>query len=116
MLNAHARRGRRLFLPTALLLLLPAGCGGSHYPVDGRVLLKGKPLKGKAGAVVLKPDTSKGNKQSASPVGVLQRDGTFSVVTNGQPGAPLGWYKVVVTATEPAANPNEDTRRVLNAR
>ena len=51
-----------------------------------------------------------------SAIGVLQRDGSFSVLTNGQPGAPPGWYKVIVIATEPGANPNEDSRRLLNAR
>jgi hypothetical protein len=98
------------------LAVVAAGCGESRYPVDGQVLLKGKPLKGKGGAVVLKPDASKGNKGSVSPVGVLQRDGSFSVLANGEPGAQLGWYKVIVTATEPGANPNEDSRRLLNAR
>jgi hypothetical protein len=94
------------------LAVVAAGCGGSRYPVDGRVLLKGTPLKGKEGAVLLKPDASKGNKSSVSSVGVLQRDGSFSV----QPGAQTGWYKIIVIATEPGANPNEDSRRVLNAR
>jgi hypothetical protein len=98
------------------LAVAAAGCGGSRYPVDGRVLLKGKPLQGKGGAVVLKPDASKGNKGSASSVGLLQRDGSFSVLTNGRPGAQSGWYKVVIIATEPGANPNEDSRRLLNAR
>lgn len=98
------------------LAVAAAGCGGARYPVDGRVLLKGKPLQGKAGSVVLKPDASKGNKSSGSAVGVLQRDGSFSVLTNGQPGAPPGWYKVIVLATEPAANPNEDARRPVPKR
>jgi hypothetical protein len=103
-------------LAAALLALLAAGCGGSRYPVEGRVLVKGKLLKGKEGAVVLKPDASKGNKSSVSPLGVLQRDGSFRVLTEGQPGAHPGWYKVIVIATEPGANPNEDPRRLLNAR
>ena len=47
---------------------------------------------------------------------MLQGDGSFSVQTNGRPGAPPGWYKVIITATEAGANPNEDTRRVINAR
>jgi hypothetical protein len=84
--------------------------------VAGRLLLDGEPLAGKEGAVVLKPDAGKGNKAAATPAGVLQRDGTFTVITKGRPGAPLGWYKVVVTATEPAVNPNEDARPSVDAR
>ena len=38
--------------------------------------------------------------------------GSFRV----QPGAPPGWYKVILIATEPGANPNEDLRRVVHAR
>jgi hypothetical protein len=95
---------------------LAAGCGGGRHPVEGRVLLKGKPLTGQAGAVVLKPDAGKGNQSAVAPVGVLQRDGTFTVLTDGRPGAPPGWYKVVVIATAPSANPNEDTRRLLHRR
>jgi hypothetical protein len=99
-----------------LLAALAGGCGGSRYPVDGRVLLEGNPLHDKEGAVVLKPDASKGNKNSVPAIGVLQKDGSFSILTNGQPGALAGWYKVVISATEPGANPNEDTPRVLNVR
>jgi hypothetical protein len=97
---------------TLSLALAAAGCGATRYPVDGRVLLKGTPLKGKEGAVVLKPDASKGNTSSESSVGVLQRDGSFSI----QPGVRPGWYKVIVIATVPGANPNEDLRRVVHAR
>jgi hypothetical protein len=111
-------RARRACVAGAVfsLALLATGCGTSRYPVEGRVLLNGKPLQGKEGAVVLKPDASKGNTSTVTSVGVLQRDGSFSVLTNGQPGAPPGWYKVIVMATEAAANPNEDTRRVANMR
>src|SRR5437016_1113643 len=96
--------------------LLAAGCGGPRHPVAGRVLLEGQPLANVQGAVVLKPDASKGNKRKVLPIGVLNRDGSFSVVTDGKPGAPPGWYKVIVTANEPGANPNEDSPSLLNAR
>jgi hypothetical protein len=111
------RRARRLaFGAVSLLALWTAGCGETRYPVAGRVLVNGQPLKGKVGSVVLKPDASKGNKRSGLSEGVLQRDGNFEVLTNNKPGAPRGWYKVIVTAYEPAANPNEDSRPALNAR
>src|SRR5437899_6289641 len=87
------------------LAVAAAGCGATRYPVDGRVLLKGKPLTGKEGAVVLKPDASKGNKSSVPSVGVLERDGRYSALTNSRPGVQPGWYKVILIATEPGANP-----------
>jgi hypothetical protein len=109
--------GRRLLVPVTLwLALLAGGCGGTRYPVVGRVLLNGEPLEGLEGGVVLKPDAGKGNKGRVSPIGVLQRDGSFSVLTNGRPGAPAGWYKVILTATESGANPNDDSPLRVNAR
>jgi hypothetical protein len=96
--------------------LVAAGCGAPRHPVEGRVLLQGKPFQGKEGAVVLKPDVSKGNKATVPAVGVLERDGRFSALTNGKPGVPAGWYKVILTATLPGANPNEQSPRVMNRR
>src|SRR2546421_12597814 len=94
-MSPDCARFRRCVLTGVALSLAvaAAGCGAPSYPVDGRVLLKGEPLKGKEGAVVLKPDASKGNTYSVSSLGVLQRDGSFSVLTNGQPGVKPGWYK-----------------------
>lgn len=99
-----------------LLAVLGSGCGASRSPVDGRVLVEGKPLVGKEGAVVLKPDASKGNRYTVPSIGVLQTDGSFSIHTNGERGAVPGWYKVIITATEPGANPNEDMPRAINER
>ncbi len=73
----------------------------------------GKPLEGKDGTVALKPDASKGNTRTVAAVGVLKSDGSFSIQTNGTPGAAPGWYKVVVLALEPESNPNEDAIRAL---
>jgi hypothetical protein len=112
----RVRVGRCLRAGVVLsLVMAAAGCGGARYPVSGRVLLNGKPLQGKEGVVVLKPDASKGNNGSASAVGVLEKDGSFNILTNGQPGARPGWYKVMISANEPGANPNEGSRRVVNA-
>lgn len=103
-------------LVAGLIALPLLGCGAPRYPVEGRVLVEGKQLTGKEGTVVLKPDDSKGNQSTAAGVGVLDRDGGFKIATNGQPGVVAGWYKVIIVATEPGANPNEDSRRVLNSR
>jgi hypothetical protein len=115
-MSGHRPRPRRWVAVAAFALAVAVGgCGGRH-PVTGRVLLDGKPLEGKEGAVVLRPDAGKGNDSRVSPTGVLQRDGTFSVQTGGRPGAPRGWYKVVVTATDPTSNPNDDVRPAVPAR
>lgn len=118
MFGNGSRAGRHLLVPATLLLALSTGaCGGDRLlPVTGRVLINGKPLEGKEGTVVLKPDASKGNKSRVAPFGSLKLDGTFSVLTDGRPGAPAGWYKVVVTAFLPGANPNEESRPMVNAR
>src|SRR5438874_2652248 len=91
MSRPSPRTARCFFAGGVLALTVAAaGCGGSRYPVAGRVLLDGEPLAGKEGGVVLKPDGTKRNETRVSPIGVLQRDGTFSVLTKGRPGAPIG--------------------------
>src|SRR5262249_4864878 len=98
-------------------MIVAAGCGGGpRYPVEGRGLVKGTPLKGKGGHVGFKPDAAKGNTSSQPAMGVIERDGSFNIATNGQPGVRAGWYKVMVVATEPGGNPNDDIRRVTHAR
>jgi hypothetical protein len=115
-MSARVRRWRLACVAFAATIVA-AGCGGGpRYPVEGRVLVKGAPLKGKEGHVVLKPDVAKGNTSTAPATGVLDREGSFTVQTNGQPGARAGWYKVIVVATEPGGNPNDDIRRVTHAR
>jgi hypothetical protein len=113
-----ARVRRRLVACVALALtIVAAGCGGaSRYPVEGRVLVKGAPLKGKEGHVLLKPDAAKGNTSTVPAMGVLERDGSFNALSNGQAGVRAGWYKVIVVAAEPGGNPNDDLRRAINAR
>lgn len=101
---------------TLFAAVLASGCGRTRYPVEGRVFLDGKPLEGKEGAVSFKPDVSKGNPSSVPSVGVLQSNGSFSLSTDGQSGAPAGWYKVIITATEADANPNDETPRVVPER
>ncbi len=61
---------------------------------------------------MLKPDASKGNTSSVPSAGVLQSDGSFKV----QPDAQPGWYKVIITATEPGQNPNGELRRAVHPR
>jgi hypothetical protein len=84
---------------TALVL---AGCGSDGpklVPVSGTVTVEDKPLT--TGSVVFKPDGSKGNTSQRVIVGLIKEDGTYTLVTGKKEGAPLGWYKVAVQASEP---------------
>lgn len=94
-------------LAALLLGLLAYGCGGvgTCYPVSRKVRIDDKPIRGKAGAVLLKPDASKGNKSLFDAMGTIDGEGNYTVATRGKHGAPPGWYKVVVTVVQP--NPGE---------
>jgi hypothetical protein len=76
------------------------GCGSRSdpaerlVPVAGNVTVAGQPWK--IGEVGFFPDASKGNQCQQSSIGVLDADGNYELYTAGKPGAPLGWYKVVV--------------------
>jgi hypothetical protein len=101
---------RRRVVLTAILVLPVAagGCDNSGvgvtYPVVGRVTLDGKPLAAKLGTVLFEPDASRGNRSPYKPVGEIDPDGNYRLMTQGKPGtapkagAPPGWYKVIVTA------------------
>jgi len=72
-------------------------------PVEGIVVVGGKPGKLAQctyGRIWLHPDRVKGNHTPFVPVGELGRDGKYRVFTDGHPGAPPGWYRVVVLAIE----------------
>jgi hypothetical protein len=94
------------FLVTAFfLLLLPAGCGdssgvGKTVPVTGQVTLDDRPLSAKSTVILFKPDTGRGNTSPFDPTGTVDAQGRYTLFTNGKKGAPPGWYKVIVTATE----------------
>jgi hypothetical protein len=92
-----------LLVPTALLLLA-AGCGEddlSLAPVRGRVFYKGAPLPG--GSIVFAPDADKGGSGPLAR-GEIQPDGTYTLTTDGRPGAPAGWHRVtIVSVRAPSA-------------
>jgi hypothetical protein len=88
-------------LTFAVTVLLSSGCGGEKlYSVSGKVTVGDQPLT--AGMVSLTPDTSKGNKGSAGPIGPIKSDGTYSLTTEGKTGAPAGWYKVCILPGMPS--------------
>jgi hypothetical protein len=76
---------------------------GKLVPVSGKVTVGGAPLT--SGMVSLTPDAAKGNKVKAGIVAQINADGTYQVMTNGKPGAPLGSYKVTVSAGMPPVGP-----------
>jgi hypothetical protein len=69
--------------------------------VSGRVLVDGEPLRGQNGAVSFIPDNAKGNTANVTPTGNLDNAGNYTLYyAQGKKGAPLGWYKVQITATK----------------
>ncbi len=97
----RVRFAGQFFLVTAVgaLACLSGGCGGgpSLAPVSGKVTLNDKPLT--TGNVVYYPNKAKGNTFTGLPVGEINSQGEYTLQTGGKPGAPLGAYKVTVSAT-----------------
>jgi hypothetical protein len=95
--------GRRalagLCLPAAALVF---GCSqskvGKVVPVEGRVTVDHEPLL--QGMVSYLPNAAKGNPSPFAAVGKVE-NGTYTLSTEGRPGAPVGWYKVVVSHAIP---------------
>lgn len=78
------------------------GCdapGETLTPVVGKVTVNGTPLG--AGSVSFHPDAGKGNTTPHIPVGKLDAEGTYKLMSATKEGAPPGWYKVTVSAQEP---------------
>lgn len=63
-------------------------------PVRGNVRLGDRLVT--TGYVSFRGDASQGNSTLHIPIGTIQATGTYELHTNGQPGAPLGRYKVLV--------------------
>jgi hypothetical protein len=78
------------------------GCGTSGErltPVAGNVTVDGTPLT--TGGVTFHPDTAKGNNTPHIPTGTLDSQGHYKLMSATKEGAPLGWYKVTVSAQQP---------------
>ena len=103
--NLH---GYVVLLTAGALAALPAGCGQTKLvPVSGRVTIDHKPLT--TGNVTFKPDKSKGNTFTGEPTGEINSSGEYTLTTNGKPGAPAGWYKVIVPANA-AFDPSDPSK------
>src|SRR6266446_1367046 len=70
-------------------------------PVTGKVFFQNQPLP--RGTIVFVPDADRGNNGPLAQ-GTIQAGGSYTVQTEGKPGAAPGWYRVTVIAVEaPAA-------------
>lgn len=100
-MTRYARRSVA-FLVLIALTLASAGCGPGLpvlMPVRGKVTLRsGTPVHN--GSVTLHPDVAKGNKSRELPIGAIDAQGNFTVMTGAREGAPPGWYKVAISAAE----------------
>jgi hypothetical protein len=104
MLNQRASRLPLKLLSLVLAPFLFLGCGdssgvGKTVPVSGKITFKNEPWTVETTTILFKPDRSKGNQSAFDPVGMVNDKGAYTITTKGKEGAPLGWYKVIVTAT-----------------
>jgi hypothetical protein len=120
--------GWRLFSVLAVggLVCSASGCGsdGSKLnPVSGKVTVDGKPLT--KGDVTLKPNADKGNTYTEEVRGKIDAEGNYKIFMRAtkpgeqREGAPLGWYKVAVSAmtkdpNDPYNFPNLIAERYIN--
>lgn len=115
MLSARATLLAVVLIPGAFLVgwLALGGSDGidTRYPVEGSVLVNGKPLQGMAGLVMFVPDQSKGNKTPVNAVGAIDQQGHFALSTRGRLGTPKGWYKVVVNPVPPGTGDRDAVKR-----
>jgi hypothetical protein len=93
----------------------PAGVG-TTVPVEGQLKVGDTPLT--TGTVAFHPLKAKGNDLPHTPGAEIQTDGKFRLVTATKPGAPPGWYKVVVVSSEPpnASDPFADRKSFIDTK
>jgi hypothetical protein len=69
-------------------------------------MVDNEPLTAESTTILFEPDASKGNTSPFQPAGTVDEQGNYTLLTKGKAGAPLGWYRVVVTAVaEPPEHP-----------
>lgn len=93
-------------------ICLLAGCGGeSRSPVSGKVINGDKPLT--TGTVTFHPDAAKGNTTTLHPSSEISADGSYILKSDGEEGAPVGWYKVTVLAEAARPADGKDAYAIL---
>ena len=101
----NSRRSTLRFTLLVACALMLSGCNseppdnvGPRIQVKGTVTLDGRPLV--IGQVHFLPDESKGNKSGIGASGQV-KDGNFSLQAGSKPGAPPGFYKVIIQTNVP---------------
>jgi hypothetical protein len=92
-----------LALPAALLLSV-VGCGQENPALEavrGRVYYQGTPLAG--GTIVFTPDADKGGRGPFAR-GEIRPDGSYTLASEGQPGAATGWHRVTIVSVQAATD------------
>jgi hypothetical protein len=93
----------RRYLILCMWLMVVAGCGDSSgsklVPVVGKITVNGQPLTMGTGSVSFRPEKGSANVQE--PAGMIEKDGTYRLLTGEKEGAPTGRYQVLVTVMEP---------------
>lgn len=88
-----------------------SACGGGGgldlHPVSGSVTYDGKPA---AGAQVTFMPEGQVDVNVISATGQTGEDGSFTLATSGQKGAPAGKYVVLITYPNPAKRPTAQQR------
>lgn len=83
------------------ILLLFFGCGPTpvkFVPVSGKITIQGAPLP--YGTITLVPDA--GNPTKLQPYGKVAADGSYTLESDGKPGAPVGVYRVGISSVKPS--------------
>lgn len=100
-------RGALIFdvIGTLFFVTTIAGCGNAVnlVPVDGVVMLEGKPLSGATVAFVPLQGEHSGGQS------LTKEDGSFSLDTHGEMGVAPGEYRVIVSKFDPST-PKSATR------
>ena len=82
----------------AVLGFFLIGCSGETrlVPVEGTVSFAGQPVTG--GVIVFCPDSNRGNDGPLAQAAIAP-DGHFSLLTDGKPGAIVGWHRITLTTS-----------------
>jgi hypothetical protein len=87
--------------------------GAKLFSVRGRVLVNGKPA---AGVLVVFLPSSEGDPKAAHPIATTAEDGTFSLATDDEDGAPAGDYVVTMQWQQNVLVPTRKTGESISGR
>lgn len=102
--RAFTKRFPLAVMIAGLAITLMTGCNPSSslIQVQGKILVDGAPAKG--AVLLFHPD---GDQKGSVSSGSAKEDGTFTLVTDTQPGIPPGNYIVTVTWPDPSYKPTQ---------